>query len=154
MNDVLAKVEVVLDQVIDESAEEDDVSTGADWHPDVGQCARARKARIDMNDRRAVLLRFHDPAETDWVRFGHRGSFDKNAIRVRQILLGSRSSAPAEGGAQTGHRTAMSYPGLVGYTDHAQASGEKLFDEIIFFVIQGRAPQMTYCRRMIDRNAI
>ena len=139
MNDVLAKVQLVFDQVIDESAEEYDVSTGADRHPDVGQCARARKARIDMNDRRAVLLRFHDPAETDWVRFGHRGSFDKNAIRVRQILLRSRSSAPAEGGAQTGHRTAMSYAGLVGHTDHAQACGEQLFDEIVFLVIKRRA---------------
>jgi hypothetical protein len=39
-------------------------------------------------------------------------------------LLRGRSSAPAEGGAQTGHRAAMSYPSLVGHTDHAQASGE------------------------------
>jgi hypothetical protein len=44
----------------------------------------------------------------------------------------------------------MSYPGLVGHTDHAQASGEKLFDEIIFFVIQCRAAEMTYARRVID----
>jgi hypothetical protein len=39
-------------------------------------------------------------------------------------LLRGRSSAPAEGGAQTGHRAAMSYPGLVGHTHHTQASGE------------------------------
>jgi hypothetical protein len=42
--------------------------------------------------------------------------------------LRGRSSAPAKGGAQTGHRAAMSYPGLVGHTDHAQASGEQFFD--------------------------
>jgi hypothetical protein len=39
-------------------------------------------------------------------------------------LLRGRSSAPAEGGAQTGHRAAMSYPCLVGYADHPQAESE------------------------------
>ena len=154
MNDVLAKEQVILNQVIDESAEKYDVSAGADRHPDVGQRARAREAWIDMDDRGALLLRFHHPAKTDRVRFGHRGTFDQNAICIRQVLLRGRSSAPAEGGAQTGHRAAMSYPGLVGHTDHAQASGEKLFDEIIFFVIERRAAEMTYRSRVIDRNAV
>src|SRR6266481_9601152 len=31
---------------------------------------------------------------------------------------------------------------------------EKLFDEIIFFVIQCRTPEMTYRRCVIDRNAV
>src|SRR6266566_2701906 len=75
-------------------------------------------------------------------------------MSASEILLRGRSSAPAEGGAQTGHRAAMSYAGLVGHTDHAQASGEKLFDEIIFFVIQRRAAEMTYRRCVIDRNAV
>ena len=124
MNYVLAKVQLVINQVIDESTEKNNVCAGADRHPDVGQGAGAREARIDMNDRGALLLRFHHPAKTDRVRFGHRGTFDQDAICVRQVLLRGRSSAPAEGGAQTGHRAAMSYAGLVGHTDHAQASGE------------------------------
>src|SRR6266498_1779148 len=107
-----------------------------------------------MDDGRAPLLRFHHPAKTDWMRLVHRRAFDQNAIRVGQILLRGRSSAPAEGGAQTGHRAAMSYPGLVGHTDHAQASSEQLFDEIILFVIQCRAAEMTYRRRVINRNAV
>src|SRR5215470_14897917 len=96
-----------------------------------------------MDDRCALLLRFHHPAKTDRVRFGHRGALDQNTIGVSQILLRGRSSASSEGGAQTGHRAAMSYAGLVGHADHAQASGEKLFDKIIFFVIQRRASEMT-----------
>ena len=139
MNYVLAKVEVVLNQVIDESAEKYDVGAGTDRYPDVGQGAGAREAWIDMDNRSALLFRLHYPAKTDRVCFGHRGTFDQNAICIRQILLRGCSSAPTEGGAQTGHRAAMSYPGLVGHTNHAQASGEKLFDEIIFFVIQCRA---------------
>src|SRR4029077_18743362 len=154
MNDVLAKVQVVLNQVIDQSAEKYDVSPSTDRDPNVGQRACARETWIDMDDRGALLLRFHHPAKTDRVRFGHGGTFDQNAICIRQVLLRSRSSAPAEGGAQTGHRAAMSYAGLVGHTDHAQASGEELFDEIIFFVIQCRAAEMTYRSRVIDRNAV
>ena len=124
MHDVIAEEEIVLDDVPDESAEKRDVAAGADRHPDIGQRARARKSRIDMNDRRAAFLCFHDPAKTDRMRFGHRRAFDQNAIGVGEILLRGRSSAPAEGGAQTGHRAAMSYPCLVGYAHHPQAESE------------------------------
>src|SRR6516162_9163638 len=143
MNDVLAKVQLVLNQVIDESTEKDDVSADANRHPNIRQRARARETRIYMDNRGAALFRFHHPAKTDRVRFGHRGTLDQNAICIRQVLLRGRSSAPAEGGAQTGHRAAMSYPGLVGHTDHAQASGKQFFDEIIFFVIERSAPEVT-----------
>ena len=71
MNDILAKEQFVLDQVIDESAEKHNVSPGADRHPDVGERARARETRIDMDDRGTLLLRFHYPTKTDRVRFGH-----------------------------------------------------------------------------------
>src|SRR5437773_12175942 len=45
----------------------------------------------------------------------------------------------------------MSYPGLVGHTDHAQASAEKFFDEIIFFVIERGAAEMADRSCVIDR---
>src|SRR6266571_8414428 len=103
-----------------------------------------------MDDGRAALLRLHHPSKSYRMRFGHRRAFDQNAIGVGEILLRCRSSAPAEGGAQTGHRAAMSYPGLVGHTDHAQASGEKFFDEIIFFVVERGAAEVADRRRVID----
>src|SRR5437016_1546989 len=104
-----------------------------------------------MNDGRTALFCFHDPAETYRVGFGHRRALDQNAIGVSEILLRSRSSAPAEGGAQTGHRAAMSYPCLVGYANHPQASGEKFFDQIIFLVIKRGSAEMTNSSGMIDR---
>jgi hypothetical protein len=55
MNDVLAKEQVVFNQVIDESAKKNNVCAGADRHPDVGQRARAREAWIDMDDRGAFI---------------------------------------------------------------------------------------------------
>src|SRR5436305_6538624 len=48
----------------------------------------------------------------------------------------------------------MSYPGLIGYTDHAQAGGEEFFDEIIFFVIERGAAEMADRSRMINCCAI
>jgi len=48
----------------------------------------------------------------------------------------------------------MSYPGLVGYAHHAQASGEKLFDQIIFFVVEGGAAKVADRCRVIDRRSV
>src|SRR5882724_385902 len=76
VNNVIAEEEIVLDNVPDEAAEKCNIPAGAHRHPDVGQRARARKSWIDMNDGRASLLRLHDPAKTDRVRFGHGRAFD------------------------------------------------------------------------------
>src|SRR5437667_7135839 len=76
VDDVIAKEEIILDNVADESAEKGDIAAGAHRHPAIGQRARGRNTRIDVNDGRAALLCFHDPAETDWMRFGHRRAFD------------------------------------------------------------------------------
>src|SRR6266487_4765447 len=107
-----------------------------------------------MDDGRAALLRLHHPSKSYRMRFGHRRAFDQNAIGVCEILLRGRSSAAAEGGAQTGHRAAMSYPRLVGHTDHAQAGGKKFFYEIIFFVIERGAAEMADRGRVIDIRSV
>src|SRR6266700_1728131 len=67
---------VVHDEVSDESADKGNVGAGAQRHPDIGQRAGARKTRIDMDDCRAALLRFHHPAKTDRMRLSHGGAFD------------------------------------------------------------------------------
>src|SRR4029434_3489230 len=152
VHDVITEEKIVLDNMPDEATEKGDVAAGSNWYPDIGQRARARKSWIDMNDGRAALLCFHDPAKADRVRLGHRRAFDQNAIGVSEILLRSRSSAPAEGGAQTGHRAAMSYPRLVGDADHAQAESKEFFDEVVFFNIECRAAEMTNRGRVIDRR--
>src|SRR6266403_78434 len=151
---VIAEEKVVLDDVPDQTAEKRNVAAGAHRHPDIGQRAGARKSWIDVNDGRAAFLCFHDPAKTDRVRFGHGGAFNQNAVGVGQICLRGRSSAPTEGGAQTGHRAAMSYPCLVGYADHPQAESEKFSDEIIFFVVERGAAEMTDGGSVIDRRAV
>ena len=76
MHHVIAEEKIVFDNVPDNAAEKRDVTAGAHRHPDIGQRARARKSRIDMNNSRAALFCFHDPAEADRVRFGHGRALD------------------------------------------------------------------------------
>src|SRR6266852_7316324 len=154
MDHVLPEEKFVLDDVTNEGAEEHNVAARTDRHPDVGQSARAREPWIDVNDGCTALLCFHHPAKTDRVRFRHRRTLYYYTIGVGEILLRGRSSATAERGAQTGHRAAMSYPGLVGHTDHAQACGEKFLDEIIFFVIKRSAAEMTNRGCLVYRRTI
>src|SRR2546430_3018704 len=59
VDDVIAEEKIVLDNVPDEAAEKCDVAARAHRHPDIRQRAGARKPRIDINNGRAALLRFH-----------------------------------------------------------------------------------------------
>src|ERR1700756_2811247 len=64
VNDVIAKEKIALDNVPNEPAKKRDVAASADRHPDIGQRTRARKARIDVDNRGATLLCLHHPAKT------------------------------------------------------------------------------------------
>src|SRR5438128_6090435 len=107
-----------------------------------------------MDDGRAALLRLHQPSKSYRVRLGHLRAFDQSALGVCEILLRGCGSASAKRGAQTGHRAAMSYPRLVGHTDHAQAGGEKFLDQISFFVIERGAAEMADRCGVIDIRSV
>ncbi len=85
----------------------------------------------------------HTPPEKQDVRSGAQ-----NGIRIYEIARRSRRSAPTEGGAQTGHRGAVSYTGLVADADHAQAGCKELFDQVVFFVIESSATKVGHGSRM------
>src|SRR3989440_2265943 len=89
-----------------------------------------------MNDLRPALTRLHHPLEADRMVLRHRRSHDKDGIRVAEILLRSGRAAASEGSAQTGHRRAMSYTGLVADADHSHPDREELADQIILFDVQ------------------
>ena len=96
-----------------------------------------------MNHLRAVLFRFDHPLKAYWMIFRHVRAHDQNHIGVQQIFWRRRSPASTIACAQTGHSRAMSYPGLVAYANHAQTSGEKFFDQVIFFVVERGATEMS-----------
>ncbi len=74
---------------------------------------------IDVNQLGPTLTRHHGEAKSDGVRFRHVGTHEQNAIAVLQILLKSSSRSPAQRGAQTGHRSAVSNTSLIFYGNYA-----------------------------------
>ena len=95
-----------------------------------------------MDDRRSPFPRFHHPLETNRMVLGHVRSHDQDRIRVCQVLLSCRRAAATERCAQTGHRGAMSYTGLVADAVHPQASSEQLLNKVVLFVVESRSAKM------------
>ncbi len=121
---VIVEVAVVLQDVVDDGAEEENVAAGAQRDPDIGHGRGAGEARVDVDDPGAALARRHYPLKSDRVLLRHGGAHDHDGVSVVQALLRGGGAAAAERGAQTGHRGAVSYTGLVADAVHAQAGGE------------------------------
>jgi hypothetical protein len=103
-------------------AQERDVAAGADLQVEIGHRGGAREMRIDVDELGTTLFGFEHARKRDGMRFSHVGAHDDDCIRIHEILRERRRAAPAEGGAQTGHRAAMSYPRLVFDRDDSQAA--------------------------------
>ena len=78
--DVLAEVQVVGQDVVDQAAEERDVSARADRHVGVGDSAGAGEARVDVDHFRAAGLGLHHPLEPDRMGLGHVRAHDDDAV--------------------------------------------------------------------------
>ena len=140
--DVLAEVLVILQRVMNQSAQEENVGAGTQGYPDIGHRRGAGEARVDVNNGGAAFTRCHDPLEAHRMVFGHRRSHDKNRVSIFQVGQCGGGAAAAQRCAQTGHGGAVSYPGLVADANHAQASAEQFLDQVVFFVIQSRPAQV------------
>src|SRR5437667_12502969 len=98
-----------------------------------------------MNDLRPALARFNHPLESHGMVLRHRRSHDKDGVSVAEILLRGGRAAASEGSAQTGHRRAMSYTGLIADADHPQSDREELADQIILFDVQRGPTKVSDC---------
>jgi hypothetical protein len=108
-----------------------------------------------MDDRCAVaFLGLQDETERNRVVFGHVGAHDDDAVRVGQVPLWVGRGAAAEGGAQTGHRRAMSYAGLVFDEHHAESAAAQLLDQVIFLVVEGGPTKLGHSQRVVDDGAV
>src|SRR5205823_11005349 len=130
-----------------------DVGRGADRHGEVGQSAGARDPGVDVDDRRALPLRLHDPLEAYRMALGHVGPLDDDAVAIREVLLERGGAASSERGPQTGDRGAVSYTGLVLDLDHAQRR-EQLLDEVVLLVVEGGAAEVRHGERPVERLAL
>src|SRR5580700_3153397 len=121
VHNILAKVFPVFENVVNESPEEQNVRAGTQRRPHIGHRRSAAEPGVNVNYLCASLTGFHDPLETNGMIFGHVGSHDQNRVGIDEVAWCGCRSASTEGCAQTGHRGAMSYTGLVADTNHAQA---------------------------------
>ena len=114
VDDVVALNLVLQQQVVDQSAEENDISARADRRIDVGERSRAREARIDDDQFRLVVrLRLGDPLESARMRFGGVATHDENEVGILDVdpVIRHRTSAKRRG--KTCHRRAVSDTCLV-----------------------------------------
>jgi hypothetical protein len=86
-DDVLPEELVVLADVVDDAAQEGDVTAGPDRNIEVCVGARAREPGIDVDHSRPAELGFHHPLEADRMALGHIRTHDDDAVGVGEVLL-------------------------------------------------------------------
>ena len=91
------EVQVVIQHVLDQRAEQHHVSAAANTDVAVRKSRGARVARVDVDDASTALFRFYYPLETHRVAFRHVRTLDDNAVGVRHILQRLCSTAAAKG---------------------------------------------------------
>ncbi len=126
--------------VVDEAAEEGDVGADADLAVEVTDGGGASEARVDGNELGiAISLGFHDPAEADGVIFGGVSAHGKDDIGVGDVVPAVGHGTASEGGGQTGHRGAVSNPGLLFEWYDAESGAEGFDEEVVVLVGVGAA---------------
>src|SRR5690606_9645539 len=104
---------ITAHHVVDEPAEEGDVTSCADRDVQVRNGTRTRETRVDVDDLRAVDLRLHRPAQCHRMALRHVGAHDDQTVRVLQVAPVRGRRASTKPCPQTGDAGAVSYPGLV-----------------------------------------
>ncbi len=137
---VLVEVQLVLQHVVDDRAEEGHVGAGPDGHVQVGQRARPGEARIDVDDHRAARLGLHHPLKAHRMGLGEVRALDDHAVGVLQILHERGGAAAPERRAQPHHGRAVADAGLVLDLHHAERR-QQLLDEVVLLVVQRGAAQ-------------
>jgi hypothetical protein len=104
----------VGERVVDQPAEEGDVTAGTNLEKEIGVCRGPREARIDDDHLGVALeLRFDRPFESAGVALGRIPTHDQHHVGVLDVDPAVRHRAASECGPQTGDRRTVSNPGLI-----------------------------------------
>src|ERR1700749_520849 len=107
-----------------------------------------------MDQGRASLLGLHGPTETDRLSLGHVRSHEEDAVAIGHVLLIIGGRAAAERGAQTGHRSAVSYSRRVLDRYHSQSTAEQLLDEVVLLIVNGCPAQRANAAHRVEQTAL
>src|SRR5690349_21182889 len=145
---------LVVDDVVDESAQERDIAARANRGVEITHGAGAGEARVDVDQLRPVFhLRLHRPAERHRVALRHVAALEDDAVREREIARVGGRRAASEPGPQTGDARGVSYSGLVFDRHHPQAAHELLL-HVVPLVVQSGATQRENGGGLIDQGAV
>src|SRR5687767_364453 len=129
---------LAVEDMVDQSAQESDVTSGPDGGVDVAVRGRSREPRIHMNQRRTVQPGLERPPERDRMTLGHVRAHDDDAIRMLHVPRIHRRCAAPQPCPQTGDAGAVSYPRLVFDRNDPEAATELLAD-VVELVVEGGA---------------
>src|SRR3989441_1284719 len=117
---VVVEVQVVLQQVADDRAQENNIAACPRRHIEVRQGRGARVMRIYMHDFGPALFGFDHVSKGDGMGFGHVAAHDQDSIAIDEILREGRGAATPQCGTQTGHGGAVTTLGRGGATTFPQ----------------------------------
>jgi hypothetical protein len=66
---IFSEVEIVLQNVVDETTQKSNIAASADRGIDIGMLRGARKVGVNVNDGCTSLFSCHNPAEADGMAF-------------------------------------------------------------------------------------
>ena len=137
---VVVVMQIVVEDVLDEAAEDGDVASGPDLQVLVGHGRRPGESRVDGDEGGPpVVTGLDGPLEPARVVLGRVGPHHQDDIGILDVLPVVGHRPATERGGQTGHRGAVSYAGLMVDIPEAHRP-HRLGDEIGVLVGDGRAP--------------
>ena len=102
-----------MNRVVDQTAEEGDITAGSNLEKEIGGRGSSREARIDDDHLRiAFQLCFDGPFEATRVVLGRITTHDQHHVGVLDVDPAVGHCAASEGGPQTGDRRTVSNSGL------------------------------------------
>ena len=150
---VIVEVELVVDHVLDDRAEQDHVSTAANADVAVRESRSTGVARIHVDDARAALLGLNYPLEAHWVALGHVRTLNDDAVRIRHILQRLGCAAAAKRSSQTGNGGRVSNTSLI-FDLYRARGGKQLLNQVVLFVVQGRTTQASDAHGAVEGAAL
>ena len=153
MDDVFALVELVVQDVLDQTAVEGDVGTRTDTAVVVGTSSRAGVTRVNHDPLSTLILGTFDPTGRKRMVFHVVRTDREEHVGVGQVTPVTGHGATTEGTSKSRHRGGVANTGLVIDSDNAQVADE-LLDHPSFFGVQLSSTERGDTFATVNRYAI
>ena len=153
VDDVIVEIAVRFQDIVDHTAQERDIRTGAQRHMIIATGGRTGELGVDVDKRRTVVLGPHDPFERNRMMFSGIAADNKNHVGILDVDPVVGHSTASERLCQSRNSGAVSDPGLVVHLDNTQAA-HGLMDNGAFLVGGMRGAHHENAFQTVDRLAL